>query len=226
VPFSLRTAEHYMLVAKRLGPFSQHVANLPSTLRTLLVLCQLQHPALQTAIEEHRVHPGMREKEAKKLLSTLPSPKVEWSIESYIQDLHKLGNKHIDTAPPGSLRSITDQTRRYWEKLEEAARSELREAVAIARDELSIRDAEPGGFRIFENDIVIAPCKSTYPQWYKDLTTAQPGVTALRRKQVEARLADIESGKLPTPRTARTYTAVAWAIQDLAQISPLGRGRW
>jgi hypothetical protein len=58
---------------------------------------------------------------------------------------------------------------------------------------------------------VIASCKSTHQPWYRDPTTHKPGITALWRKQVEARLADIEIGTLPTTRTAQTY----WAVKRL-----------
>ncbi len=156
---------------------------------------------------------------------------VAWSLESVEQDLRKAINNLISNAPHGSQHEIAALLRRVADELEQAADPELREAVAIARDELDVHDAEPGGFRILENEaeasmhpgaaVVIASCRSTNPLWYRHLTTAQPGVTALRCRQVLARLADIEAGKLPTKRTAHTHFSVVWAIRDLPRTSPL-----
>jgi hypothetical protein len=158
--------------------------------------------------------------------------KVDTSLESLEQVLRKAINGFIVEAPPGSQHRVAELLRRLLEELEEAVRPELRDAVLIARDELSVRDAEPGGFRMFEVEAsthpgaptVIGGCPSTYPKWFKGLTTRRPGVTPLRRKQIEASLDDIEVGKLPTARTSHTHTAVMWAIKSLGQTSPLGRG--
>jgi hypothetical protein len=157
--------------------------------------------------------------------------KVDSSLESIEQDLRKTINSFIVEAPPGSQHRVAELLRLLAEELEDARRPELRDAVAIALDELSIRDAEPGALRIFEDEAqasthpgsptVIASCKSTHRQWYRGLTMPKPGVTPLRRKQVDARLDDIDRGKLPT---ARTHTAVMWAIKSLGQTSPLSRG--
>jgi hypothetical protein len=167
----------------------------------------------------------MTEKAARALLSTSPPPTAERSLESVKQAVQAL-RRAINNMPPGSEQGIMALVRALMEEIEEAARPERRDAAAIAKDELSVRDAEPGGFRIFENgaSTVIGGCKSTYPPWGKDLMTRKPGVTPLTRKQVDARLNDIEAGKLSTARTARTHTAVAWAIKDLPRTSPLGRG--
>jgi hypothetical protein len=223
VPISLRAAEYYMLIAKKLEPYSQHVAILPNALRTLLVLCQLQPITLQAAIEQHRVHAAMTEKEAKGLLAKSPPPKAKWSLDSVEQDLLAVINRAIEEAP-GSQPLLAGLLRGLAEKFEDSDRPELHDAVSIARDEMDVHDAEPGGFRIFDGSTVIASCKSNYPRWFKDLTTAQEGVTPLTRKQVEARLDDIVKGKLPTKRTGQTHSAVLWAIKDLLRTSPLSRG--
>lgn len=159
---------------------------------------------------------------------------VAWSLESVDHGLRDVINKLIKHAPPGSQHEIAELFRRFAAEIDEADRPELRESVSIARDELDVHDAEPGAYRIFESaeqasthsgsPTVIGSCKSTYPAWYQHLTTAQPGITALRRKQVDARFADIDAGTLPTKRTARTYWAVVWAIRTLPWTSPLSRG--
>ena len=224
VPFSLRLAEYYMLIAKKLEPYAQHVAILPNSLRALLVLCQFQPIALQAAIEQRHVHPAMTEKEATALLTNSPPPQATWSLDSFDQRLLAFLNREIDWAPPGSMPLIVASGCRLLAALEEADRPELQESVSIALAEIDIRDTEPGGRKYFDGAHVVASCKSTYPLWYKDLTTAQEGVTPLKRKQVEARLDDIGKGKLPTTRTAHTHFAVLWAIQNLARTSPLSRG--
>lgn len=155
--------------------------------------------------------------------------KSAWSLESVEHDLRVAFNKVISNAPPGSQHDIAELLRRLAEEVDEAARPERREAVWIARDELELHDAEPGAFKVFDpsghpGDPPIASCKSTHQPWYRELTTRKPGVTALRRKQVEARLDDIEMGTLPTKRTFQTYWSVLWAIKDLPRTSRLGRG--
>ncbi len=108
------------------------------------------------------------------------------------------------------------------DELEQAREQERQEDVQAARDELAIHDAEPGAFKIFDGSEVVASCKSTYPEWYRMLTTAADGVTALRREQVQSRLGDLESGRLPIRRSERSYQAVAMAIQGAARRCRLG----
>lgn len=148
---------------------------------------------------------------------------IPWSIESVEQDLRKAFNAAIQGAPPQERDNVRALARRLVDELDEAANPELRDAVDIARDGLSVRDAEPGGRRYFDSDgQCIGGCKSTYSDEYKTLTTKQEGVTPLRRKQVEARLDDIEQGILPTKRTAQTHFAVLWAIKDLPRTPSQG----
>jgi HEPN domain-containing protein len=71
--------------------------------------------------------------------------KAAWSLESVDQGLRKAINALIIEAPPGSQHDIADLLRRLADELDEAARPELRDAVSIARDELDLHDAEPGG---------------------------------------------------------------------------------
>lgn len=159
--------------------------------------------------------------------------KAPWSLESVDHGMRKAINALISDAPPGSQRDISDLLRNLADELDDAARPELQEAVLIAREDLEIHDAEPGGFLVFETaeeasthaggPRVIRGFKSTHQHWYRDLTTYKPGVAALRRKQVEARLTDIEIGRLPTAQTAQTHFAVVWAIQGLSRTSAYGR---
>jgi hypothetical protein len=159
---------------------------------------------------------------------------VAWSLDSAEQRLLAAINTEIQLAPPGSQPLIADLLQRLTENLKDTDRPELREAVSIARDDLDLHDYEPGGIRIFESaeqasahpgsPTVIGGCKSTHAEWYRGLTTKVDGGTTLRRKQIEARLDDVDRGKLPTARTANSYFAVRWAIQFLPRTSPLNRG--
>lgn len=226
-PFRIRQAETFMRLAEGLGPNSQHAANFPTSVRAASRICGLETQKFRAAIADGRIHPTMTEHEAKALVRRVKAskdikPKAGWSVICVRERLIKAVNAEIDGAPTGSTQAIADLLRELANQLEDAARPEVQDAVAEARQDLEVHDAEPGGFRIYEDErqasthpgspAVIASCKSTYPPWYRELTTRRPHVTPLTRKQIEARLEDLEMGRLPTARTTQTYLAVRGAV--------------
>lgn len=228
LPFSLRKAEYYMEVARTLQPFSQHVAILPRSLRTALQLCKLEPTALYAAILRGQVRPDMTEKEARALRqgNSPPMTSAAWSVEAAEQRFRRAINIEIDGATPDRVHEVGELLKRLTDELERATSPERLEAVADARDDLDIHDAEPGGYRIFEDEqaasthpgapAVIGGVKSTYPDWYRVITTKAPGVTPLTRFQVEKRLDDLAACRVPTNRTLRTYVAVQWALMGMS----------
>jgi hypothetical protein len=230
VPYSQDKAERLMRIAKSLAPYPAHVRNLPKSVRALFRLVRLPAHKRHGAIVDGLVHPAMRERE----VVALGQSQAPWSPDTAYERLRRATNLEIVKATPASAHLLTDILQRLTEETREATRPELRDAVRIARDELDLHDYEPGGYRIFESaaeasthpgaPTVVASCKSTNPNWYKELTTYKPGVPLLRRKQVDACFADIEACKLPKKTTERTHFAVVWAIKDNTRTSPLGRG--
>jgi hypothetical protein len=207
-------------IDKKVSMYAQQLAQLPTT--------------LFEQVREGTVSMAMALRDVRRANGIEP-PTVDW-LESAEQVLRKTIHDLITDAdaPPNSQQAITDLVQKLGDELKQAGRPELREAARIAKDELELRDSEPGAYKVFETEdqssthpgapTVVAALKSTYPQWYRDLTTRKPGVTALRRKQVEARRNDIEAGTLPTKRTTNSYWTVVWAIKDLPRTSPLSRG--
>jgi len=148
---------------------------------------------------------------------------VAWSIDAFEQRFRVFLRHEQDTALPESNLLIVATGRRILAELEEGNDPELRDAVAIAKDELEVYDAERGNFKIFDGSTVIAACKSLTPPFYKPLTTAADGAYAMTRRQVDKCLDAIGKGKLPTKRDKRNHSATLMAIKDLPRTSPLAR---
>ncbi|TSA51336.1 MAG: hypothetical protein D4R44_08095 [Actinobacteria bacterium] len=99
----------------------------------------------------------------------------------------------------------------------------IEDAIA-AKQQLEVRDAEPGGYRLFETEEqasthsggpdVIGGVKSTYPDWYKQLTTKREGYSPLTRKQVEKALDHMANDTTPKHSEGRAYRLVREAIKD------------
>lgn len=98
------------------------------------------------------------------------------------------------------------------------------EDALAAKQQLEVRDAEPGGYRLFEDEQaasmhpgspnVIGGVPSTYPDWYKKLTTKADGSTPLTRKQVEKALDHMVNDRAPKHSEGRAYRLVKEAIKD------------
>lgn len=117
--------------------------------------------------------------------------------------------------------------RQTWEERPLTPQEEVIEDARAAKDELAIRDGEPGGYKIFDPEgNVVGGVQSTYPDWYKDLTTVPKervpgkrklqnvkGITALTRKQIDEALEFLIEGKTPPKNKMRAYSLVRQAIQ-------------
>ena len=191
LPFKRREAFYYMELARKLEPFVQHVAQLPSSLRAALRLCKLDETALAAAITNGRVTPDMTAKDVLALTQARPATPVRsaWSADAAEDRLRRAVNLEVDGAGPDHVHEIILRLRRLADELERTNRPEIRDAAVDARRDIEVRDAEPGAFRNFETEQeaathpgapkVVASCASTYPPWYKSLTTKAPGATPL-----------------------------------------------
>ena len=132
-------------------------------------------------------------------------------------------NTEIDRMPDEERPLLPEKIRRLANDIEDTLNPALQSDVDAAMNSLAIHDAEPGGYRIFEDESaaarhpgspsVVTGVPSTYATWYKDLTEKKDGVTPLTRRQIESRLEDMRAGRLPTRKTERTFRAVSWAIE-------------
>lgn len=221
LPFNARMGQLYMSVASHpVLRNPKHVSLLPLSIATLAILSQVDPVQLEWALADGRVHPRLRRDDAKTLFGAVPALPV-WSLAEAENRLRLAINSELRHAPQ-ERNALTTLLRQLADEMENGADQE---DVECAVDELEIRDAEPGGFKVFEDGQVVAAAKSTYPDWYKQLTHAIDGASALRRGQIEERLRDLRAGVLPTKRTVRSHTAVAWGIRGEAQRAGYRIGR-
>lgn len=229
VPMEPRTAQLYLAIAHHpVLANTKYISHLPPTLTAQTVLSRVDPPILEAAIADGRVHPKLTPEEAKALFSPPPAALSDttWSPDdalTRIRNAYALAfNAELDRAPMDrrdELIAAAIAALPQWAAHHEAARDpDLQDDVQAAQDELAIRDSEPGGYRFYVGGQVIGGVKSTYPDFAKMLLTAGEGATPLRRSQLDRRLDDLASGKLPTISTARNHTAVGMAIR--------GQGRW
>jgi hypothetical protein len=212
LPFDLRMGEMYMrIAAHEVLTNPKHVSLLPAAVSTLYRLSCIPFRDLEAALLDGRIHPGLQRVEVKTLFMLTPVT-VVWSLDAAEERLRQAINHEIDGATPASVHQVVDLLRRLTDELEHATRPEIHDAVTNARVDLELHDAEPGGYRFYRDGEVIGGVKSTHADWYRQVTTKEDGVTALRREEVERRLSDIEALRLPTKQTRRTYAALWWAL--------------
>lgn len=229
VPMEMRYAQMFMSI--RNNPVLANANNhslLPPAINTLYWLST--HPRcmeLEEALANGRLHAKLTLDEVKAVFAQAVSDPT-WSPDDAVVRIHNAYalafNAELDRAPIDgrdqliaaaldALPQLADHIQAGWDH-------DLRDDVQAAQDELAIRDAEPGGYRLYVDGQCRGGVKSTYPEFAKTLLTAGEGVTPLRRAQLDRSLRNLELGKLPTISTARNHTAVRLAIKGQ------GRRRW
>jgi len=111
----------------------------------------------------------------------------------------------------------------YRSRATTATEQKIEDALA-AKQQLEVRDAEPGGYPLFESEEeaathsgapdVTGGVKSMYPDWYKKLTTKAEGYSPLTRKQVEKALDQMANDQAPKHSEGRAYRLVKEAVKD------------
>ena len=209
VPFGERVAQRYMEIAEHealANPSNWTV--LPAKPSILRELATIEAIELNAMIADGRVHASMKLADAMN--------RIDLAL-----------NAEITRAPVEIHHELSKKLRERADDLEQTRNPDRQDDVAAAFEDLEIHDAEPGGRRYWEDEAaasmhpgspeVVASCESTHAQWYRDLTTRTDDVTELRRKEVECRLSNLETGRLATAKTARTYLAVQLAIAGAAR---------
>jgi hypothetical protein len=219
LPFDIRMGEVYMSVAENsVLANPKHVSQLPLSIATLYILSRVEPLRLEQALEDRVIHPELRRDDAKQLFTPTVPPTTEWTLAEAENRLRLAINAEVLQAPAQRDQLIA-LLRRLTDELENGANPD---DVQTAFEELDIHDSKPGGFKVFEDNEVVASAKSTYPDWYKTLTHHIDGASALRRTQIEQRLSDLQTGILPTKRTQRSHLAVSLEIRGEARRAGMG----
>ncbi|MDI3462128.1 MAG: hypothetical protein OJF50_000949 [Nitrospira sp.] len=232
LPFDRRTAELYMSIARNtVLSNAKYVSHLPSTVSVLYELSRLPESVLEAALSDGTIPPNLRREDARKLFKPHPSLKT-WSLATAEERLRYAINAEVRCVPAEDRESIIAVLLKLIDELKEAQDPSRKADVQAAREELEIRDSEPGGYVIFADEsaafchpgapAVISGVKSTHADWYRGLTTKADGVTPLCRKMVDRRLVELEAGCLWTRKTRLTYEAVLIAITGRARQHPYG----
>ena len=236
LPIDRRMAEIYMAIARNpvIGN-AKHISHLPIAVSTLYQLCRLPPAVLQGAIAHGRVHPGLQRDEVRALFaSTTPAVDETWSLDEREEYWRYQFNDELTEAPAEERDNLLAMWQRLLGEMTQARHPDRQRDIQAARDDLELHDAEPGGYRIFEDETavafhpdaaaVIGGLKSTHADWYKTLTTKPDGGTALDREVIERRLDDLDVGRLPTRCTQFSYVAVMMAICGCGRRFGIQRG--
>jgi hypothetical protein len=225
LPIDQRTAQMYMSIAEHpVIANPKHVSLFPPSWSTLYVLSRVEPMRLEAALKDGLINPRTQREEARQLFCA-PPPVKDWPLAQCDDRLRNVINAELTNA------AITDRTQiiSLWRQIgDELVRNiDLQDDVQAALDDLEIHDAEPGGYRVFEDEMaaachaggpaVVSGFKSTHANWYRALTTKADGATALDREVVEHRLDDIRIGRVPTTRTRSSFNAVLLSIHGLAR---------
>ena len=224
IPFDIRMAEYYMSIARNtVLTDAKWISQLPSVVVTLYALSRIAKPDLEKALTDGRIHPKLQRKDVRKLLNPKP-PLHAWTLAAAEERLRQTINAEVKRASEDDRELIIALLLKLIDELKEAQDPNRKADVQAAREDLEIRDSEPGGYVIFDPGAatVISGMKSTHADWYRELTTKADGVTPLYRKVVDRRLVELEAGCLWTRKTRLTYEAVLTAITGRARQYPFG----
>lgn len=150
IPMTPRMAQLYIAVAKRFGPMeAKCISHLPPCVGTLYELSHIKPDLLEALIANGGVHPGLHRYQARVLSrSAVCEGPRRFEIAKFPAALIKVWNETPTDAQPELLQQLKSLGR----ELDHLFDPDFRQDVDAAVVQLAIYDAEPGGYRFFEDE--------------------------------------------------------------------------